>query len=266
MANKTFTDQMSQEWTIDFPPKRIISLVPSQTELLHYLGLEEEVIGITKFCVHPEEWFRSKKRVGGTKTANLEKIAELKPDLIIGNKEENQKEQIEALSEKYPVWMSDIKTLEDAFEMIEKIGILTNRTKKATELSNVLRQKFVNLSEGQVGKANLKVAYFIWKDPYMVAGGGTFIHEILKNCGFLNVYGDVDRYPEIQLENLKTEKPDLIFLSSEPYPFKEKHFDVFEKACPDAKILVVDGEMFSWYGSRLLDSIGYFEALYTRIG
>lgn len=266
MPDKKFVDQMGQEWTIPFPPKRIISLVPSQTELLHYLDLEAEVTGITKFCVHPEEWFRSKTRIGGTKTLNLEKIDALQPDLIIGNKEENQKEQIEALSKKYPVWMSDIKTLEDALNMIEAIGNLTNRSKKAKHLANVLKEQFVNFRESIKNKPLKKVAYFIWKGPYMVAGGDTFINEILEEGGFSNVFKNVDRYPEISMDDLKAKNPELIFLSSEPFPFKEKHFPEFQATCPNAKIIIVDGELFSWYGSRLLDTVRYFKALHKQIG
>ena len=266
MKKKSFTDQMGKTWTINFPPKRIISLVPSQTELLQYLSLEEEVVGITKFCVHPAEWFRSKTRIGGTKTADLEKIHALQPDLIIGNKEENQKEQIETLSTFYPVWMSDIKTIADALEMIEMVGNLTNRSKKAMELSGKLKQQFSSFKNHISTLPEKRAAYFIWKSPYMVAGAGTFIDEMLKIAGFSNVFGHLERYPEISLDVLKAHKPAVILLSSEPYPFKEKHFEEFRSACPEAKIKIVDGELFSWYGSRLLLSLRYFNNLHTESG
>jgi len=265
MNKKTFTDQMGRTLEINFPPKRIISLVPSQTELLHYLDLDVEVIGITKFCVHPSEWFKSKIRIGGTKTANLKKIEELQADLIIGNKEENQKEQIEKLSILYPVWMSDIKTTEDAFEMIQMLGDLTNRSEKAKELCQTLRQSFSGFQKIIAGKPLKRVAYFIWKAPYMVAAADTFINELLKIAGFTNVFGHLKRYPEISLEDLANQNPELVLLSSEPYPFKEKHFEDFQNACPEAKLMIVDGELFSWYGSRLLYTIRYFETLHTQI-
>ncbi|MFT5168936.1 MAG: ABC-type Fe3+-hydroxamate transport system substrate-binding protein [Saprospiraceae bacterium] len=265
MSKKSFTDQMGNVWNINFPPKRIVSLVPSQTELLHYFGLEEEVIGITKFCIHPEEWFRSKKRIGGTKTINLEKISALQPDLIIGNKEENQKEQIEALSAQYPVWMSDIKNPEDAFEMIEMVGNLTNRSKKAGELSEELKTQFSTHQKLILSQSKKRVAYFIWRSPYMVAAGDTFIDQMLEIAGFINVYGHQERYPVITLEELKAQNPEVILLSSEPYPFKEKHIEAFQKTCPEAKIVIVDGELFSWYGSRLLLSVRYFNNLHTQL-
>src|ERR1700741_1030662 len=119
-----FTDQMNREIELKGSPKRIISLVPSQTELLWHLGLREELVGITKFCVHPEEMFHTKPRVGGTKKFDLKKIAELKPDLIIGNKEENEQVQIEELMKQYPVWMSDITNLDQALDMISRVGAL----------------------------------------------------------------------------------------------------------------------------------------------
>lgn len=265
MKKNIFVDQMKAEVLIDYPPKRIISLVPSQTELLHYLGLEEEVIGITKFCIHPDEWFRAKTRIGGTKDFKFEKIKELQPDLIIGNKEENQKEQIEYLMAEYPVWMSDILNLKDAFEMIKKIGKLTNRVKQANTLTETLEQQFSTFQQSITQKPKKRAAYFIWKAPYMVAAKGTFIQSMLEIAGFTNVFEHLDRYPEVSLATLAAEKPEVILLSSEPYPFKEKHFEVFQKACPTAKIVVVDGELFSWYGSRLLYSIRYFEALHTQI-
>jgi len=261
----TSTDQTNKLVEIPTPPLRIISLVPSQTELLYDLGLEEEVLGITKFCVHPTEWFKSKQRIGGTKDISMEKIQALNPDLIIGNKEENQKEQVEALMLDYPVWMSDIKNLEDSLEMIIQIGKLTNREKKAIALVEEIQLAFSALKSQLTTKPKKRVAYFIWKAPYMVAAGDTFIDNMLDIAGFSNVFGHLERYPAIDLETLANSQPALIFLSSEPYPFKEKHFETFQEACPNAKIILVDGECFSWYGSRLLYTARYFEALHTQI-
>src|SRR5438105_265149 len=120
-----FTDQLGNQLHIDQHPRRIVSLVPSQTELLFDLGLQEEVIGITKFCVHPYHWHQTKTRVGGTKDIKLEVIDQLKPDLVIANKEENTREQITSLQSLYPVWISDVNTLQDALEMIRSIGEIT---------------------------------------------------------------------------------------------------------------------------------------------
>jgi ABC-type Fe3+-hydroxamate transport system substrate-binding protein len=254
-----FPDQLDRSIQLTkFPPKRIVSLVPSQTELLYYLGLDQEVVGITKFCVHPEQWFRSKTRIGGTKHLHLDRIQALAPDLIIANKEENPKEQIKELMKDYPVWISDIQTLEDAFEMIRQVGRLTDRIPKAQHLVKELQQQFASLPPLP---STPQVAYFIWRNPYMVAANHTFIHEMIQAAGFQNAFQHKTRYPEISLEELKELDVDLIFLSSEPYPFKDKHFEEFKPFCQQAVIKIVDGELFSWYGSRLLYSVDYFKEL-----
>lgn len=122
-----YTDQLGRKIELNYIPKRIISVVPSQTELLHSLGMEEEVIGITKFCVHPQQWFRIKIRIGGTKQLDIGKIKNLQPDLIIANKEENTRDQIEKLAIHFPVWISDVNTLEDALSMIYSIGNMLDK-------------------------------------------------------------------------------------------------------------------------------------------
>ncbi|MBC7777270.1 MAG: ABC transporter substrate-binding protein [Phycisphaerae bacterium] len=271
----TFSDQMGRTIKLDhWPPRRIISLVPSQTEFLADLGLEKEVVGITKFCVHPAEWFQQKKRVGGTKTLDFQKIDVLKPDLIIGNKEENEQSQIEFLAQHYPVWMSDIYTLEDALDMMRKLGELTGKTEKANAIAAEVDKQFKPRrflkptrfgEEGAYLNCTPKVAYFIWRKPYMAAGSGTFIDDMLRRASFENVFGNLARYPEISEQQLADAQPDAIFLSSEPYPFSEKHVAGLQEICPAAQIQLVDGELFSWYGSRLLQAPDYFAALREKL-
>ena len=263
---KKVLDQMNREVNIPVLPKRIISLVPSQTELLFYLGLDEEVVGITKFCVHPEEKFRNKPRVGGTKKYNFEKIKSLQPDLIIGNKEENDQNQIEQLAEQFPVWMSDIFNLEDALEMINSLGIIVGKKSQAELLIEKILIQFDRLKH-TINSQNHRpsVAYLIWKNPMMVAASQTFIHEMLKLAGFENIFSTQNRYPEITNEALAKAKPDVIFLSSEPFPFKEKHILEIQTVCPNSIVKLVDGEIFSWYGNRLLLAAQYFEKLRSEI-
>lgn len=260
---RSFNDQLGRQVLVKEIPNRIISLVPSQTELLANIGLESEVVGITKFCVHPNEWFRNKTRVGGTKQVKLDVIKELQPDLIIANKEENTKEQIEALAAEFPVWVSDVYDLDSAFQMIAGVGEITGRTRETGDLLGRIKTNFEKLNS----PANnpLKAAYFIWRKPYMVAGGDTFISKMMEKAGFENVYNSIDRYPEINLGALKELNPDCILLSSEPYPFKEKHVENFKEEFPNAKVLIVDGEYFSWYGSRLEFAPEYFERVQNRI-
>src|SRR5690242_2078703 len=243
--------------------KRIISLVPSQTELLFDLGLEKEVIGNTKFCIHPEKWFREKTRVGGTKKVNFEKIKELSPDLIIGNKEENVKGQIEKLADQFDVWITDVNSLEDALEMIRDVGTLCHRKQTAESLASRIKASVEKLKEEISQKEKKKAAYFIWKDPWMVAGGNTFINDMMKQAGFENVFASQDRYPEINLKEIPL-NTEFVLLSSEPYPFKEKHKAEFAAINSQLNVELVDGEMFSWYGSRLLKSIDYFHSFWEK--
>ncbi|MCX2574811.1 ABC transporter substrate-binding protein [Pedobacter sandarakinus] len=255
---KTFIDQLGNEITINYPPKKIVSIVPSQTELLFDLGLNDEVVGITKFCIHPIEKFASKTKIGGTKKLLIEKIRDLKPDLIIGNKEENTQSEVELLMQEFPVWMSDISNLEEAILTITQIGELVDRSPEAAYLNHLISAGFKDLQNLAVEKnINQTVAYLIWKDPYMVAGKQNFINDILRKIGLNNIIQQ-SRYPEIELTELQNLNPNLIFLSSEPYPFKQKHIDEMQAALPNAKIMLVDGEMFSWYGSRLVKAVQYF--------
>jgi len=243
------TDQLGRTIPINSPPKRIISVVPSQTELLYDLGADAEVVGITRFCIHPDHWFRTKTRVGGTKKIDLEKIKLLQPDLIICNKEENEREQIEKLMELYPVWVSDIKNLGDAVHMITSIGDLVDKKENAVKLVQKIKKEFKKL---ELNTPAVRTAYLIWNNPIMCAGADTFIDEMLGLCGFQNIFSDSDsRYPEVKLQELSRMNPSLILLSSEPFPFREKHIREFQQACPNANIKLVDGELFSWYGSRL---------------
>jgi ABC-type Fe3+-hydroxamate transport system substrate-binding protein len=258
-----YVDQLGRTVELKQVPIRIISLVPSQTELLFELGLDEEVIGITKFCVHPEQWFNTKTRVGGTKQLHLEKIKELQPDLIIANKEENVQSQIEELAKEFPVWVSDVEDLDDALRMIVDVGEIVNRKDEAIGFSTSIAKGFADLHSSL--KKNFSTLYLIWKDPYMTIGGDTFINDMLERSGFRNAFHDWARYPQIGIEQIEKIECELIFLSSEPFPFKQKHVDELQPLLPDTKICLVDGEMFSWYGSRLLKAPAYFKQLQNQL-
>ncbi len=240
-------------------PQKIISLVPSQTELLYNLGLDPEVAGITKFCVHPEEWCRTKKRIGGTKNLRLQEITALQPDLILANKEENVKEQVDELATKFPVYVSDVANYEEALKMITDIGLLTHTEELAADLISIIKSAFDLLAAQNYPP--LRTAYLIWKDPYMTIGADTFIHSMMDKTGLINIFTDCTRYPQITPETLSEKKPELVLLSSEPYPFKQKHIDELKAFLPGSKIILADGEMFSWYGSRMVRAATYFQKL-----
>ncbi|MCC9073716.1 helical backbone metal receptor [Flavobacterium sp. F-65] len=263
---KQLTDQIGTLHSFETAPKRIISLVPSQTELLYDLGLEDKIVGITKFCVHPYHLKSTKKMVGGTKKVHYEKIRLLNPDIIICNKEENTKEIVDKLSEICPVWVTNILTVEDNFQMITDFGQLFNCRTEAQKWNDKLAFGLQDFKTFIKDKPFKKAAYFIWKNPFMVAGSDNYINELLKLNHFTNIYLDKGRYPEIELKKMRLEgDPDVVLLSSEPYPFKEE--DAFEigRFTHHAKTVFVDGEMFSWYGTRLLKAFSYFKQMHERL-
>jgi ABC-type Fe3+-hydroxamate transport system substrate-binding protein len=249
-------DQTQRQIEIKEIPKRIISIVPSQTEYLFDLGLENEVVGITKFCIYPKKWFKGKTKVGGTKKLNIDKIKNLSPDFIIGNKEENTKEDILELEKICPVWLSEIYNLDDAYSMMRSLGEILGKVKESQNILSKIQNEFKELENFiEIESIKRNVAYVIWKDPYMVAANNTFIHQILTLAGFTNHFALKERYPKVELKDFENCK--FIFLSSEPYPFQKKHLLEFKKSFPESTILIVNGEMFSWYGSRLIKTPTY---------
>jgi ABC-type Fe3+-hydroxamate transport system substrate-binding protein len=258
-----FTDHIGQRIDLPQRPLRIVSLVPSQTELLFDLGLEKETVGITKFCVRPKSWFREKKRVGGPKSVNIEALRALQPDLVLANKEENIREEIIAIAGFCPVWTSDISTLEQAIDMINTVGEMTQTTEKAKVIIARIREGFTGLNKGST---LVKTAYFIWQEPYMVAGGDTFISDMMAHCGLDNIFKNRTRYPITTPEELQQLGCECVLLSSEPFPFKASHHAALQAVLPGMKIVLADGEMFSWYGSRLVLAPGYFKSLRAVLG
>ncbi len=255
-------DQLHRPIALDSTPKRIVSLVPSQTELLVDLGLEEAIVGITKFCVHPKHLLKSKISVGGTKQVHYDKIWELQPDIILCNKEENTKPMIAELEKIAPVHISDVNTFEDALELIQQYGALFSKMKVAEQLIDSITGKRNEFAAFVKDRPKKSAAYFIWKTPWMVAANGTFINEMLEEIGFLNHYKNQERYPEITLTTEQPESAELVFLSSEPFPFKDAHKAEVQAYFPNAAVHIVDGEMFSWYGSRLEKAFDYFKTLH----
>lgn len=257
--DKTYVDHLQRRIHFAFPPKRIISLCPSITETLFAFGLAEEMVGRTRYCIHPADQVEGIPSVGGTKKVKEGVIKELCPDLIIAEKEENTKEIIESLSQKYPVFVADVQTYGDALQLIHDLGNLTDRELQASALVERIHEAFKTLPSFP----QCRVAYLIWKNPYMVAGYHTYIHSLLEKCGFLNVFKDYPgRYPTITEEDIEKESPDFIFLSSEPFPFTDIHKREFEKRFPKSKTLLVDGEIFSWHGVRMTKVPSYIQQLY----
>ena len=251
-------DQLNRELYFPRPPKRIISLVPSQTELLVHLGLKELLVGITKFCVHPKKLRKEIPTIGGTKNVHLDKIKELQPDIIICNREENTKEIVYSCENIAPVWVSDISTIDHSLEMICSFGNIFEVIEASSKLVKAISAELQDFKKWMVKKPLKKVVYLIWKEPYMAAGKDTFINELLAINKFQNIIFE-SRYPEINPELF--DEADLILLSSEPFPFKQKHIEEIQQET-NSKVMLVDGEYFSWYGSRLEEAFSYFKTLH----
>ncbi|MEO0998326.1 MAG: helical backbone metal receptor [Pseudomonadota bacterium] len=252
---------MGRQLSVPAAPERIVSLVPSQTELLFDLGVGERVVGVTRYCLHPDEALRHCAVIGGTKRFDIDRIRELRPDLVIGNKEENYRDGILRLSEFCPVWLSDIESFDDALAMIESVGELANRADAATAMTRRIRAGWSGLPTA----GGRPVAYLIWKKPWMAAGCETFIDTVLGRLGFTNVFGDEPRYPEFTLDALRRLRPEIVMLSSEPFPFVTEHVAALADEMPGAHVIRVDGEMFSWYGSRLALAPDYLRTLLAEL-
>lgn len=250
-------DALGRRVTLAAPPRRIVSLVPSQTELLADLGLDAEVVGLTRFCVHPDGWKARKAIVGGTKNVDPGKVAALAPDLVIANKEENVQEQVEAVAETCPVWVSDVATVAGSLAMTRDVGALVGRQPAADALADAIGAAFDGLPDWPP----LRALYLIWRDPWMTAGHDTIIHDVMASAGLVNVAGDRDRYPALTDAEVRASAPDVVLLSSEPYPFREKHVAEVQALAPGAHVLLADGEAFSWYGSRLRHTPAALRAL-----
>lgn len=251
-----YRDQTGREIELKQKPQRIISTVPSQTELLADLGLEAETLGITAYCVHPKKWLQEKTVIGGTKDLRLDKIRELKPDLIIGNKEENVKEQIEELAKEFPVWLSDIHSVDDALDMISSVGEITAKANEARVIRSGIEKTRAELKP----ESAIQTAYFIWKEPYMLAGHDSFIAAMMLECGLENIAPrNEQRYPQIEFTQLEQLNAQLLLLSSEPYSFTTS--DAHALAASAKAVKIIDGELFSWYGSRMVKAFRNFQTL-----
>lgn len=259
-------DQLNREIEIPANPERIVSLVPSQTELLVDMGLKNAIDGITKFCVHPEGLRKEKNVVGGTKQVHYDKIRLLNPDIILCNKEENTEEMVLELEKIAPVHVSDVKDLKDSLQLINQYGKIFQVEDRALSIRKEIELQWEQFQTFIEKQPQRSVAYLIWKNPWMAAGGDTFIDYLLETNHFENVFRkEKSRYPEIDLSSLRAKNAHLVLLSTEPFPFKDKHKEELQVKLPEQEIIVVDGEFFSWYGSRLVKAFNYFRELHLSL-
>jgi ABC-type Fe3+-hydroxamate transport system substrate-binding protein len=225
------------------------------------MGLGERIVGVTKFCIHPLEACKSKMQIGGTKQLKLDLIHQLNPDLIIANKEENTSSDIEALQQRHAVWTSDIVSLNDSYDMMIRLGGLLQCQERAESMVSDIKVGFSDMPQ----RKPLRALYLIWNDPWMAAGTSTFIHSMMVAAGFSNVTDQLtnSRYPIVSVQDVLELAPEVILLSSEPFPFDHRHQKQFEAQFPTIRIQLVDGEIFSWYGSRMKRAPAYFNKLHN---
>lgn len=253
-------------------PMRIASWVPSQTEYLVDLGLRDRIVGVTKFCIHPSDVLTRENNIGGTKKIWREKLLELQPDLVIANKEENTLEDVQWAREHFPTYTTDVVDIPSALSMLQDLANLCGVPEKGYAWVEKIESGFQSLAlSAKATKAptqdftKMTTLYLIWKNPYMAAGTNNFIHSVMQRSGFTNAI-EKPRYPEISVDEINALRPQLIFLSSEPFPFSEKHIEELKSQLDyEAKIFIVDGEMFSWYGSRLAQTPTYLKKLLASL-
>lgn len=251
-------DHLGRTVSISRKPRRIISFVPAITETMYHLGLDEEIVGRTRFCKFPKDKVKNAIDIGGTKDMKLERIQALKPDVIIAEKEENTKEMVETLEKHFPVFVFEVQHYEDIFRMLQDLGRLTDREAQAAELTAQIQTAFQNVSP----KGEARISYVIWQRPYMVVGKDTYINSILEELGFQNPFIEKEgRYPEVTIEDFKEANLDEIFLATEPFPFRDKHVEEFRKLIPGVKVTIIDGEMF-WYGVKMIEAAKYFKTFH----
>ncbi|MEE1131235.1 MAG: helical backbone metal receptor [Caryophanon sp.] len=249
-------DELQRTIELHEPITRIVSLCPAITETLFALGVGHYVVGRTRFCIFPTE-ASSVPAVGGTKDVNYDAIDALAPQLILCEKEENTKDIVNTLSKKYPVYVAQVETIAMAHTMIEKLGLLTNRVEAVSKLLN-------DITATSLPNMNGRAAYMMWRKPYMVVGATTYISDVLETIGFTNPFTTHDgRYPTVTIEQLQDAQLDYLLLSSEPFPFAQKHIDELHSYLPNTRIQLIDGEMF-WYGAKMKETATYLQNYFVE--
>ncbi len=255
-------DQIGNEIKLPLSPTRIVSIVPSLSETLEDIGLIDSIVGVTKFCIHPR-LLRSKATIiGGTKNPQIQKIIELKPDIVFANKEENNLTDVALLAAHVPIYVTDIKTIKDTLSWLSDLKtIFSAKDQVIQRWIHKIQKIDQSISKNSISK----VLYLIWRDPFMSVGRDTFIHHMMAHYGFQNLLEKKERYPVLSSLEIREMNPSFIFLSSEPYPFKEMHIAELQQMLPNTRIILVDGELFSWYGTRLIKSHEYLCQLVKQL-
>jgi len=254
--------------TLPAPPRRIVSLIPSITEILFALGLGDAVVGCTIYCTQPPDGVSTKTRIGGEKNPKLDMIRELRPDLVVANVEENVRAHVDALRDwDIPVYVTYPRTVVEGIRLIRELGQLTGAEERGNEMTAALEAQLAEARAHQAGRTPARVFCPIWRHPYMTINRDTYIHDMLETCGGDNVFGGLpQRYPPVDLADVARERPDVILLPDEPYRFRRAHLADFSShreipALRDGRVHFIDGKLLSWYGPRIAQALAELPAM-----
>jgi ABC-type Fe3+-hydroxamate transport system substrate-binding protein len=257
VQQRTFTDALGRTLTIPEPPARIVSLVPSLTEALFAFGLGQRIVGVTRFCVEPEEGVAGKRKVGGTKNLDVPTIVSLEPGLVLANVEENTKADVDVLEATgLSVFLTYARTVAEAIEELRTIAAITDSEVTAHPITEDAQAALGEAQAANQSRRAVRTFCPIWRNPWMTVGPDTYIHDVLAVCGAANVFSDAsERYPEVNLPEVATRQPELVLLPDEPYRFGEKNLPEVIERLPGVRINLVDGKMLCWYGPRIGPSL-----------
>ena len=239
---------------------RIVSLVPSWTETLYSFGLDQSVVGVTRWCVHPKELVARVEKVGGTKDPDVARIVALKPDLVVCEKEENRREDVEAMrAAGVRVWVSDVRSLDDAVRDSLELGREVGREAAAEALAARVAEARREVEAARAGQEEILAYVPIWRRPWMTLTRDTYAHHVLALAGARNLFADAEgRYPEREPEEAIEAGAQCALLPTEPYPFHEKPQavdELVEAGFPRERVAIVDGEALTWYGAREVEGL-----------
>lgn len=247
---------------------RIVSLCPSLTELVFDLGHGDELVGRTKFCIHPADRVGAVEKVGGTKNPKLERIIELAPNLVLLNEEENRREDAEALrAAGVQCHVSFPHTALETADMVRSIADAIDAKADGERIARDIETRHNRVVKSAADRAPVSYAYMIWREPWMTLNADTFVSALLGDAGGRNAFASaVDRYPAISPADLTSQSPDVVLLSTEPFPFQPKHAEELARltGIDRERFEIVDGELLSWHGSRTPAGIDYAEQVVER--
>lgn len=264
----TLVDALGRSLTVRQRPERIVSLVPSLTEALFAFGLEQEIVGVTRFCVEPRRGVAGKTKVGGTKALDVAKIEALEPDLVIASAEENSPGDVTQLFDHgCPVFVTMVTSVQSAIDLLRQLATITGTTAAARPIIQGAKKALTFVQATGAGGERVRVFCPVWRNPYMTCSRGTYMDDVVTVCGGRNVFDERrERYPRVELAEMAALDPQVILLPSEPYRFTKRHkadFRAFADvtAVKNGHIFLIDGRMLTWYGPRIAQSLSEVKRL-----